>query len=787
MHVLPPLLFSLFLGLFAPSAMPAPQDATAELHGQDERWLQALERELEQIDAQLEKNIALNQEGPLLPWLPARLQDIGEETRACISEAETRLRETNETIEAIGEISATELPALWEKKKELERIRANDQGLLANCRLLNLKAARTLGRMDDFLKSRLADRMLRRSPAFWELALQYLNAPSLLRDLGKGYWDASAAGDTRPMQWVFPALAAAALSGLILGWILQRRLRRWGQRFDESGYYHQLAQSYCSRIPAALSALSIGVAATITGSSLVLLFAFPLAVYWLISPWIRTWLCVPSPAGETEAGAPPLAPATDNACRIGQALRPALALMLLWLTGLVLNVEAQLAEHTVHLLRQIYAVVMGFLLLRIVRLVMELPALETWRYWKPPLSLAVLSGPAAELLGYQRLAQLLFNGFVGSLIALAAVILLGRYLFHRLDALKEGHTRFDRRLKTWLGFEDNAADTARWLKLLIVFTLGPALIATVLYAWNIPQTALDRLVNGFTDGFQVGETTIIPLRVLLAIFGFVLFMMLSRWLRVQISERWLNNARVNRGAREAITNLSVYTLVAVAVLTALNVAGVDLGNIAIVAGALSVGIGFGLQNIVNNFVSGLILLFEQPIRPGDWIIVGDTEGYVKKINIRYTQVQTFDRSDVIVPNSELLSTQVTNWMLRDNFGRVRIPVGVAYGSDVEQVRELLLTLARQHPLVMANDSRVPTPRCLFLNFGDSSLHFELQVFIRDVDYRPSVKSDLLFAINKAFAEAGIEMPFPQRDIHIRSGLHPPNDPDPPPPTPGNLE
>jgi len=199
------------------------------------------------------------------------------------------------------------------------------------------------------------------------------------------------------------------------------------------------------------------------------------------------------------------------------------------------------------------------------------------------------------------------------------------------------------------------------------------------------------------------------------------------------------------------------------------VAGVEFTNLAIIAGALSVGIGFGLQNIVNNFVSGLILLVERPIRTGDWIMVGSTEGYVKKISIRSTQIQTFDRADVIVPNSELISGQVTNWMLSDPWGRVRVPVGVAYGSDTARVMEILLDVANKHPLVITNYPGVGQPRALFRAFGDSSLDFELRCFIRDVDKRLATISDLNLAIDAAFREAGIEIPFPQRDLHFRNG------------------
>jgi len=157
----------------------------------------------------------------------------------------------------------------------------------------------------------------------------------------------------------------------------------------------------------------------------------------------------------------------------------------------------------------------------------------------------------------------------------------------------------------------------------------------------------------------------------------------------------------------------------------------------------------------------------RPVRKGDWIEVGGTEGYVKDIHIRSTIIQTFDRSDVIVPNSELISNQVTNWVLSSKSGRAIIPVGVAYGTDTEKVRDILLAIAEENEDVVKTGF-MPKPVVLFREFGDSSLNFELRVFLHNVDSRLSVVSDINFAIDKAFKDAGIEIPFPQRDLHVKS-------------------
>jgi uncharacterized protein YndB with AHSA1/START domain len=210
-----------------------------------------------------------------------------------------------------------------------------------------------------------------------------------------------------------------------------------------------------------------------------------------------------------------------------------------------------------------------------------------------------------------------------------------------------------------------------------------------------------------------------------------------------------------------------YVGVVIAILIGLNVAGIDLTGLAWFVTALGLGIGFGLQAIASNFVSGLILLFERPIKAGDFVTVAGTEGFVRRVRIRATDIETLDNQNVLVPNSELVSGRVTNWVFRNPQGRLRIQVGVAYGSDIEKVRDILETIAREHPEVIT-DGRAPAPRALFMEFGDSSLNFELRVRIKRIERRFTVISDINFAIDKAFREAGVTIPFPQRDLHLIS-------------------
>jgi small-conductance mechanosensitive channel len=217
------------------------------------------------------------------------------------------------------------------------------------------------------------------------------------------------------------------------------------------------------------------------------------------------------------------------------------------------------------------------------------------------------------------------------------------------------------------------------------------------------------------------------------------------------------------GVRVSTKRLIHYVLITLGFLLALSTLGLELTKLTIMLSALGVGIGFGLQGIVNNFVSGLILLFERPVRVGDYIEVTGNWCEIQKIGLRATIVQTFDQADVIIPNADLVSNQVTNWTLRNRRARLIIPVGVAYGSDIPLVIETLKASADPHPMVAKN----PAPQVLFLSFGESSLNLELRVWVLDVDHMLTTQSELHQEIDRRFREANIEIAFPQRDLHFR--------------------
>lgn len=380
---------------------------------------------------------------------------------------------------------------------------------------------------------------------------------------------------------------------------------------------------------------------------------------------------------------------------------------------------------------------------------------------------AMLISIIAALAGFRNFSTLLFFGTLRTLIVLILAFLLLRISNEIFDSLDEGKIAWQHKLRTVMSIEDGKAfPGVMWLRILLFFIIVFISLSSLLFIWGSSQQQISTTLMSLKDGIAIGTHNFDLLSIFYAILILVVAFSLLPFIKNQLVSSWLKHSNLSRGAKDATQTLVGYGVGAFAVLWALYVLGMNFKNLAIIAGALSVGIGFGLQNIVNNFVSGIILLFERPIRRGDWVVVGETEGYVKDISIRSTTIQTFERADVIVPNSELISNQVTNWVLSNTIGRLKAPVGVAYGSDVSLVMETLEHIAKNHPEVISDHPVYPI-RVLFLEFGDSSLNFELRCFIRNVDNRLTILSEINQGIDREFRKANIEIPFPQRVVYMQ--------------------
>ena len=278
--------------------------------------------------------------------------------------------------------------------------------------------------------------------------------------------------------------------------------------------------------------------------------------------------------------------------------------------------------------------------------------------------------------------------------------------------------------------------------------------------WAQVQSALDFSL-GHLGGSAVTLGSVLKLLILL---GAVL--VLERILRRILVDRVLSRTHLEPALRFAIGKISGYIFISLGFVLALNNAGLDISSLTVLAGAVGIGLGFGLQNIINNFFSGLIILAERPVALGDRIEVGGVAGQVTKIKMRSTTVVTNDNITIIVPNSDFISTAVTNWSHGDPKVRLRVPFGVAYGSNIPLLKQVIIEVATQNPAVLKD----PAPMLFFVGFGESSLDFELGVWTIDMAHNPlRFKSDLYYTIEDTLRQNGIEIPFPQRDLHLRSG------------------
>lgn len=385
------------------------------------------------------------------------------------------------------------------------------------------------------------------------------------------------------------------------------------------------------------------------------------------------------------------------------------------------------------------------------------------RWLKVPLWIMAIGIVIVALLGYVALARFAAQ----QLVLTGLVVLLGWLGYLAIRAVtREPPQRglpVGDLLEQRFGLDaPRRHQLARLTELALTFALVICALPFLMLQWGFSSADIRESFKSLFFGFEIGQFRISLARILLGILLFTALLFATRLFQRWLRERALQS-KLDAGIANSVDTVVGYIGVALAALVSVSYAGLDITNLAIVAGALSVGIGFGLQSIVNNFVSGLILLIERPIKVGDRIVVGDQQGHVRRISVRATEIETFDRASLIVPNSELITGRVLNWTHRDSLGATNVKVGVGYKSDTEQVIAILMKCAEDHPQVL----RTPAPGATLEGFGDSALLFNLRVSLPNIDQAAAVQSDLRLAIFKALGAAGIDIPFNQIDINLR--------------------
>jgi potassium efflux system protein len=706
---------------------------------------------------------------------PAALQSLAEDAtrltaklQKCVRDQEEAALRVETELGVLGDPVADESSLVSEQRATLQKAQVSTKSELATCRILLDQSTAITAEIQTRSRAMLRQRLL--VPGSDLLSVVGANladaSPWLQYSMGlvEQYNGLLAIGADKLLL-----LIGIMLIAMLPGWLLRDRLLRWGDNRTDNDFTSILLQS----LKVGLASYLPWLLATVAGSVFFLLvpekpddFRFWAYVTYSLTAFLAFMLAVRVLLYPLRQVPSPLLLPRELAQAMARRLR---VLGLLCFFGVVYYASLQMLHLPVsarQLARGLLLSLSVLNLLWLVWLLGDWPGVEkSSRRVRGLLSLLLAAGLLAEWLGYRGLSSYLLRGVIGSTLLIAVAWMLHVMLAELTSGLDRGKIAWQRRLRQSVGLSDEQGFPGlSTLKFLLVLGLWSGFALLLMKLWGVPDNLLRRLYIWFQDGFQIAGLHITPSRIIIAMLIFALLLQVFSRAKEGLEKRWLPASKLDRGAREAAAAIFGYVGFLIAVLIGLTAAGLDLSKLALIAGALSVGIGFGLQNIVSNFVSGLILLFERPISTGDFVTVGDTEGYVRRISIRSTEIETLDRRSVIVPNSELVAGRVINWMLNDSHGRVKIEVGVAYGSDLRLVSQLLRDIASGHPDVLNNSQTQPSVFCT--SFGDNAINFAIYAVVGNFTQRMQVGHDMYLAIESAFAQHKIQIPFPQRVLHM---------------------
>jgi small-conductance mechanosensitive channel len=708
-----------------------------------------------------------------------RLEPVRDELREIIGSLESRLGDVETRLKQLGDAPEEGEPQedanLTAERARLEERRAALDGTLKQARLLMLRADNLSVRITDRRRALFTQELLGRTssvldPAFWAQAGKA--APDAWHGvtlLAQGWTDHLRATATAwKMIAAGGALAAFFVcAALFLRWFKRRdfRPKELGTRFAKSFF-------------ALLSLLRItATAPAVVAGAVLILNAFGLLTERAANIGLTLVIAVAIAAFGRGVAVGLFAPDEPDRrlVTVKEQTARLVTSKLIWaarILGAVIlvNVVLQTIVAPVALTiatNAIFAAAISALLCHFLFLMgrREWPEGDVaGAGWLRSAGWLLAIGIAAALVtGFIGLAAFLAGRFLTALGLIGALYIVLTFIDALFTEVLTASTPRGRAIAHFFGLKPRSIDllgtliSAAIRVLLVLVVLMP-----LLGPWGIFAADFFGVVKDATFGFRIGDLTISLTTILIAFAILVVGILATRAVQGWLNTHFLPRTALDPSLQNSVSTIFGYVGVIAAISLALAQLGVDFQKITLVAGALSIGIGFGLQSVVSNFVSGLILLAERPIRVGDIINVKGEEGRVRRIHVRATEIETGDRASVIIPNSELITQVVKNRTHTDTFARVSVPLAVAYDSDVAKVRDILMEIAKAHPHVM----ETPAPTVFLTGFGDSAINFELGWVVRNIGDGAGIKSDICFSILERFRAEGIVMPFPHRHIHI---------------------